>query len=104
VNPQPKGIVPPEHAETIRMANQQLAAARVARDAAIAAALLAGGSVREVAAVAEMSTNTIFRIGKAGGWPTKEYLKARAETRAANKAWREMIERGLERLRRNGTE
>ena len=91
--------MPPEHVETIRLALDQLAAAREARDAAIVAALLAGGSVREVAAVAGMSTTTIQQIGHAGGWPSKDYKRARAETRARNRAWQETLERGLAILR-----
>lgn len=54
---------------------------KVERDAAIVAALLAGGSVREVAKVAGMSPSQIQVIGHAGGWPSSSQRAARAEKR-----------------------
>lgn len=39
MNPQHRGLVPAEHQESIRLAQEQLDAARVARDAAIVAAM-----------------------------------------------------------------
>lgn len=91
MNPQPRGIVPPEHVETIQMAIAQVGAAYAARDAAITAALLAGGSVREVATLTGMSPTTIQKIGHAGGWPSKTQKAARAKLRQENAEFADMM-------------
>lgn len=73
----------PRHAERIRaaVAARELAEAEVR--AAVVAALKAGGSIREVAKVSGLSTNTVQRWGREGGWPTKaqkdEWSRARRE-------------------------
>lgn len=79
--------MPPEHA-------QRILAARAARDdadqayrTAVVDALKAGASVREVAKVAGLSTNTVDRWGREGGWPTAAQKKAWDAAREANSEW-----------------
>ncbi|MFE5703405.1 transposase family protein [Rhodococcus koreensis] len=43
---------------------------------AVVAALLAGGSVREVARITGLSPNTVERWGHAGGWPERGQRKS----------------------------
>lgn len=81
VSPQARGIIPPDDA-------QRLAAARDAKEAAddefrsaVVDALKAGGSIREVAQLAEISTRTVQDWGHAGGWPTAEQKRARETAR-----------------------
>ena len=51
--------------------------------AAVVAGLLAGGSVREMADLTGMSTNTVQRWGREGGWPSTEQKADRAARREA---------------------
>lgn len=81
MNPQPRGDVPAEHAARIRAAVTAVEKSKAERNAAIVAALLAGGSVREVAKVAGMSPSQIQVIGHAGGWPSPQQRSARAAKR-----------------------
>lgn len=91
MNPQPRGEVRPEHAARIRAALKDIEQSKAERDAAIVAALKAGGSVREVAKVAGMSASQIQIIGHAGGWPSVEQRAARAEQRRQNKAFEDSL-------------
>jgi uncharacterized protein YjcR len=59
--------------------------------AAVVAALLAGGSVRELAKFTGMSTNTIQSWGRAGGWPSEEFKAARAEARRRNREFAQAV-------------
>lgn len=94
VAPQPRGIVPPKRAE-------EVVAARDAKDqaderfrAAVVDALKAGGSIREVAQLAGISTRTVQDWGHAGGWPTLAQKRAKAEARARRaETLREMLAR-----------
>jgi hypothetical protein len=61
VSPQQRGIVSPEHVNRIVKATATLELAEIALRAAVVEALQAGSSVREVAAVADLSTNTVQR-------------------------------------------
>lgn len=66
-----------------------LAAMSAAKDAdaelraAVVAGLLAGGSIREMAALTGMSTATIQKWGRDGGWPSEEQKAERASRREA---------------------
>ena len=85
--PQERKPPPIEHAHRITAAVQALADAKVERDEAIADALKAGGSIREVAQFAGMSTRSIQLIGHANGWPTPKQVKAREEAAAERAKW-----------------
>ena len=69
---QRRGLIPDAERERIVAALESRGAAEVELRAAVVAGLLAGGSVREVAGVTGMSTNTIQRWGHEGGWPSTE--------------------------------
>lgn len=60
--------------------------------AAVVAGLLAGGSVREMADLTGMSTNTIQRWGRDGGWPSKEQQAARATRHAEVDEWQASLD------------
>lgn len=92
MNPQPRGVVPPEHAARIRAALTGKTDADAELRAAVVGALKAGGSVREVMAVSGLSNDTVQRWGREGGWPTPAQRKAREETRARNAAYRAAVE------------
>lgn len=61
VSPQPRGAVPAEQARRLERAGKARTKADTELRAAVADALAAGGSVREVAALAGISTNTVAR-------------------------------------------
>jgi hypothetical protein len=67
VTPQHRAEVPPPLAERIRVAKETLDQANGELRALVVQALRAGASVRECAAVADMSTNTIQRWKKEAG-------------------------------------
>lgn len=60
--------------------------------AAVTAALLAGGSVREVAKLAGMSPTTVEKYGRAGGWPSAEQRAAWEEDKQAGRDIRARLE------------
>lgn len=60
----------PRHIARIHAALTAREEAEAELRAAVVAALKGGGSIREVAIIAGMSTNTIQRWGREGGWPT----------------------------------
>lgn len=80
MTPQPRGIVPHAEQQRLLAALKGKAAADEELKEAVAAALRAGGSVREVAKIAGLSTRTVQDWGRARGWPTPEML-ARIEAR-----------------------
>ncbi|HET6910173.1 MAG TPA: hypothetical protein VFH54_12595 [Mycobacteriales bacterium] len=90
--PQSRGELTPAAAERIAKAMQAYEDARAERDRAIAAALKADASIREVAAFTGMSTSTIQAIGHRNGWPTAEQKRRRAEEKAERDAWRRFAE------------
>jgi DNA invertase Pin-like site-specific DNA recombinase len=61
VSPQPRGVIPADEAKRLDRAGRAKERADSALRAAVVAALEAGGSVREVAALARVSTNTVAR-------------------------------------------
>lgn len=75
------------HAERIAAAMAGMEAAKTERDEAVAAALKADLSVREVAAISGMSTATVQKIGHANGWPTPAQRKRWHDKKAADAAW-----------------
>ncbi|MGH3804085.1 MAG: hypothetical protein ACRDTD_28915, partial [Pseudonocardiaceae bacterium] len=70
VTAQRRGVIPEAESSRILAALKSRAAAEVELRAAVVAGLRAGGSVREMAEVTGMSTNTIQRWGHDGRWPS----------------------------------
>lgn len=93
MSPQPRGVIPPDHQTQLRAAQEAAQAAQAGFRRAVVDALLAGASVREVAAFVDMSTNTIERWGREGGWPTAEQKAAREALLKKNREWRELMKR-----------
>lgn len=96
--PQPRGDVPRRHAQRIVEAVVAFEAAKVERDAAIAAALKAGGSTREVGALTGLSQTRVAQIGHAHGWPTAQQQSERERHRAELAQWRQFIEDSIARV------
>lgn len=92
VSPQKRGLIPAEHQTRLRAAQEAKAAAEVEMRAAVVEALMDGASVREIAAFLDMSTNTINRWGREGGWPSAEFVAQREATRKRNAEWRAFID------------
>lgn len=89
--PQQRGELTPAHVERIAKAMQQLEDAQVERDQAIASALKAGASVREVAAFTGLSTTTVQKIGHMHGWPTAAQRQRWDAEKAGRDAWRRFV-------------
>ena len=70
--PQTRGIVPEPDVQRIKAALALRDEAQQHVELAVANALKAGGSVREVAASTGISTTTVQKYGRAHGWPTSE--------------------------------
>lgn len=81
VSPQARGIIPPDNANRLAAARDAKEAADDEFRSAVVDALKAGGSIREVAQLAAISTRTVQDWGHAGGWPTTEQKAARAKAR-----------------------
>jgi transposase len=81
-----------EHAREIAEAMAGVPAALARRDKAISDALKSGMSVRDVAAISGMSTNSIQKIGHDNGWPTPAMKKKWAAEKAERARWRAMVE------------
>jgi transposase len=79
VTPQRRGLVPDALADRLRAAVAAQSEAVEELHAAIAAALLAGGSVREVERISGVPRNTVERWGRRGGWPSAEQKAQWAE-------------------------
>ena len=78
------GVIPAPQLDALLTAKTTATDAQEAYQQAVADALKAGGSVREVARVTGLSTSTVQAWGRARGWPTREQQEAWAENRAAN--------------------
>lgn len=98
VSPHPKGAIPDREAQRLAEARAQREATRSADEAAVAqlraavlAALLAGGSIREVAETAGISRSTCETWGHADGWPSTEQ-KAQWDAERAYHAKRRQAE------------
>jgi hypothetical protein len=81
VTPQRRGTVPPAHVAAVRAALQAKDDAQLALELAVAAALKAGGSIRELERATGLSTSTIQKYGRAHGWPTPAQQAAFEEFR-----------------------
>lgn len=77
-----------------------LKAAQLERDAAIVAALKGGVSTHKVAAITGMAQSHVYRIGKAGGWPTAAQRQAWDDAKRVNDEWRAWLDEAIERLYR----
>lgn len=73
-------------------------AALIQRDAAIVAALKAGASTHQVAAITGLAQSTVHGIGKAGGWPTEAQRSEWDERKRQNDEWRAWVDEAVERL------
>lgn len=80
MTPQKRGLVPEPEARrlvsAIERRAQVVADADAEVKAAVTEALLAGGSVREVARVSGLAPTTVEKYGRAGGWPSEEQRAA----------------------------
>lgn len=70
--PQTRGIVPESDVQRIKAALVLRDEAQQQVELAVADALKAGGSVREVAASTGISTTTVQKYGRTHGWPTNQ--------------------------------
>ena len=78
MTPQKRGVVPDQERRRVLEAMAARDSAETELRAAVVAGLLAGGSIREMAALTEMSTSTIQKWGREGGWPSAEQKAERA--------------------------
>ncbi|MGO4249454.1 hypothetical protein AB4Y87_19750 [Paenarthrobacter sp. RAF54_2] len=76
MSPRKKHAVPLEQAERILAALAARADAQMQVEQAVADALKAGGSVREVAALSGLSGTTVQKYGRAHGWPAPDSTSA----------------------------
>lgn len=86
--PQTRGELTPKQVERIAAAMQAVENATHEREQAIADALKAGASVREIAAFTGMSPTTVQKIGHMNGWPTATQKQRRSELATERDAWR----------------
>lgn len=86
--PQPRGVVPPEHLQRIRTLQQLASETEEQLHAAVAEALKAGASVRELAKAAGLSTTTVQKWGREHGWPTEQQKAAWEKPKHDNDAFR----------------
>ena len=92
MTPQRRGVIPDAERKRILAAMVAAKDADTELRAAVAAGLLAGGSVREMADLTGMSTNTIQRWGRDGGWPSAEQKAARATRNAEVDEWQASLD------------
>jgi hypothetical protein len=78
---------PVEAADRLVTAVQAYQAARIERDQAIAAALNAGGSTRQVGEVAGLSQTRVRNIGAANGYPDARLTREREKAAAERARW-----------------
>ena len=76
MTPQRKGAIPDAQLAALLTAKTTATDAQEAYQHAVADALKAGGSVREVHRVTGLSTSTVQAWGRARGWPTREQAEA----------------------------
>lgn len=81
--PQARGVVPPEHLERINTLRQLVADTEAQLHVAVADALNAGASIRELAKATGFSGTTIQAWGRANGWPNELRRQVKAEKKAA---------------------
>lgn len=102
VSPRPRGEIPVVERDRLVQAADRRDETQEAADeavdelrAAVVAALLAGGSIREVAETARISRSTCEAWGRADGWPSAEQ-QARWDAERAKHARRREITRRVE--------
>lgn len=88
----PHKAVIEEHARRIVEAVQALEAACAERDVAMADALKAGASVREVAAAAGTGVTQAQKIGEDNGWPTAAQHRQWNEANAEREKWELLVQ------------
>lgn len=81
MTPQKRGLIPDVERARVLAAMTAANDADTELRAAVVAGLLAGGSIREMAALTGMSTATIQKWGRDGGWPSAEQKAERASRR-----------------------
>jgi hypothetical protein len=87
MTPQIRGVVPEPEGQRILDALALRAESQEQLEVAVADALKAGASVRELAAFAGLSVTTIQKYGRAHGWPTVEQKNAWDARRAERDEW-----------------
>lgn len=87
MTPQIKGTVPEPERQRIVNALALRAQAQQQVELAVAGALKAGGSVREVSALSGLSGTTVQKYGHAHGWPTVEQRAGWEATKASQDEW-----------------
>ena len=92
MTPQKRGVIPDAERKRILTAMTARDSAEVELRAAVVAGLLAGGSVREMADLTGMSTNTIQRWGREGGWPSTKQKAERAKRQEATDAFQARLD------------
>ncbi len=92
MTPQKRGLIPDPERARILDAMRARDAADTELRAAVVAGLLAGGSIREMAALTGMSTSTIQRWGREGGWPSDEQKTQWAAKHAEVDEWQARLD------------
>lgn len=87
MTPQTRGIVPEPEGQRIIDALALRAEAQKHVELAVADALKAGGSVREVSAFSGLSGTTVQKYGRAHGWPTTEQRAGWEVAQASQDEW-----------------
>ncbi|WNM64524.1 helix-turn-helix DNA binding domain protein [Arthrobacter phage MidnightRain] len=87
MTPQIKGTVPEPEGQRILDALALRAEAQTQVELAVADALKAGGSVREVSAFSGLSGTTVQKYGRAHGWPTQEQREGWEAAKASQDEW-----------------
>lgn len=87
MTPQRVGVIPAPLLARLRETQATYHREHEAYRQAVAEALKAGGSVREVARVTGLSTSTVQAWGRARGWPTPQQQEAWGENRGVRDEW-----------------
>ena len=87
MSPQRRGLIPEPQMSALKAAQQSAADASEQYQLAVADALKAGGSIREVHDVTGLSTSTAQKWGRAHGWPTPGQRKQWADEQAPRDEW-----------------
>lgn len=83
VAPQKRGLIPDAERARVLVAMTTAKDVDIELRAAVVTGVRAGGSIREMAALTGMSTATIQKWGRDGGWPSDEQQAERASRREA---------------------
>lgn len=91
MSPQHRGLVPDKLLAQILDARDRRDAAEIEYRELVVKALKSDASVREVAKATGLSTNTVARWGREGGWPTKAQKDRWAAEKAPRDEWAAQI-------------